>query len=166
MAVTYRLIETVTVGSGGAASIEFGSIPQTYTDLVVVVSGRTTQAANQDSDVVIRFNGSSSNLSYRSIRGNGTGAASQTAYFGFLNGNSATASVFGSFSAYIPNYASSTAKSVSVASVTETNATDAYQALGAILWNDTSAITSLRILSTSSNLVQYSSASLYGIKNS
>jgi len=37
MANTLKKIQTVTVGSGGAASIEFTSIPQTYTDLKLVV---------------------------------------------------------------------------------------------------------------------------------
>jgi hypothetical protein len=34
MATTYEIIASVTVGSGGAANIEFTSIPATYTDLV------------------------------------------------------------------------------------------------------------------------------------
>jgi len=37
-------IQTVTVGSGGAANIEFTSIPQTYTDLVVVLSLRNNRS--------------------------------------------------------------------------------------------------------------------------
>ena len=40
MAVTHNLISTITVGSGGAASIDFTSIPQTYTDLLVKISLR------------------------------------------------------------------------------------------------------------------------------
>jgi hypothetical protein len=35
MATTYEIISSVTVGSGGAADIEFTSIPATYTDLVI-----------------------------------------------------------------------------------------------------------------------------------
>jgi hypothetical protein len=35
MATTYEIIASVTVGSGGAANIEFTSIPATYTDLVL-----------------------------------------------------------------------------------------------------------------------------------
>jgi hypothetical protein len=43
MATTYTLINSsVTVGSGGAADIEFTSIPATYTDLLLVLSGRGT----------------------------------------------------------------------------------------------------------------------------
>ena len=34
MANTYTLIASLTVGSGGAANIEFTSIPATYTDLL------------------------------------------------------------------------------------------------------------------------------------
>jgi hypothetical protein len=43
MATTYEAIETVEVGSGGAADIEFTSIPGTYTDLVVKVSARNAR---------------------------------------------------------------------------------------------------------------------------
>ena len=35
---TYTLIASNTVGSGGTASIEFNSIPQTYTDLLIKIS--------------------------------------------------------------------------------------------------------------------------------
>jgi hypothetical protein len=45
MATTYEIIASVTVGSGGAANIEFTSIPATYTDLVVLFSARTDRSA-------------------------------------------------------------------------------------------------------------------------
>ena len=41
MADTYTLISSVTVGAGGASSIDFTSIPATYTDLLVKFSLRT-----------------------------------------------------------------------------------------------------------------------------
>ena len=41
MANTYTLIASSTAGSGGAAYIEFTSIPNTYTDLLVMLSLRT-----------------------------------------------------------------------------------------------------------------------------
>ena len=50
--------------------------------------------------------------------------------------------------------------------VMENNATEAYQNLVAGLWSNTSAITSLTLAKSTGNFVQYSSASLYGIKNS
>ena len=42
MAGTYKLIGSVTVGAGGAANIDFTSIPSTYTDLAIKVSYRST----------------------------------------------------------------------------------------------------------------------------
>ena len=42
MASTYIPIATVTVGSGGATNIEFTSIPNTYTNLIILTSLRGT----------------------------------------------------------------------------------------------------------------------------
>jgi hypothetical protein len=168
MANTYTLIQSVTVGSGGAASIEFGSIPQTYTDLQVLFSLRgdyDTVVAN------VRFNGLTTNLSSRLLLGSGSAASSQSdasniKMQGAIGASSFTASVFANSSLYIPNYAGATNKSVSVDYVSENNATTAWMGLTAGLWSNTSAITQITLLSSSGNIVQYSSASLYGIKNS
>ncbi len=46
MASTMVALQTVTVGAGGSASISFSSIPQTYTDLKLVISPRNTAANN------------------------------------------------------------------------------------------------------------------------
>jgi hypothetical protein len=62
MANTYEAIATVEVGSGGAANIEFTSIPATYTDLKVVCSLRGTYAGITD-DVNVYFNGTNTNRS-------------------------------------------------------------------------------------------------------
>ena len=48
MANTFVLLASTTVGSGGASSIDFTSIPATYTDLVVKVSGRIDYAQTGD----------------------------------------------------------------------------------------------------------------------
>ena len=164
MAVTYKLIETVTVGSGGAANITFTSIPQTYTDLKLVMSLRNTI----DSVLgTIQFNGLSTDLTSRVLLGNGSAASSTTPasviqFYG-ANPTSYTASVFGNVEIYIPNYAGSTNKSVSIDSVTENNATASFQSMTAGVWGATSAITQISILVA---VAQHSSASLYGIKSS
>lgn len=166
MAVTYKLIETVTVGSGGAANIEFGSIPQTYTDLKLVLSGRSTIA---DNAVKGAFNGSTSNFSQRILFGNGSSPASNTPSNNtlcYMNFSSDTASVFSNSEIYIPNYTGSTNKSFSSESVHENNATTAYVIMLAGLWSQTAAITSITLSNASGSFAQYSSASLYGIKNS
>jgi len=169
MAVTHKLIQTITVGSGGSASIDFTSIPQTYTDLLVLYSARSARAAVGD-DVYIRFNGLSTNLSSRTLYGTGSATASYSdasvAYIGYAVGDTSTASVFSNGNIYIPNYVGSTNKSVSGDVVSENNATGATQQFAAGLWSSTAAITQLTIYCLNGNFKQYSSASLYGIKNS
>ena len=58
MANTYTLIASNTVGSGGAASISFSSIPSTYTDLLVKISTRDNTGSFND--MLLTFNGSGS----------------------------------------------------------------------------------------------------------
>jgi hypothetical protein len=66
MATTYEAIATVEVGSGGATDIDFTSIPGTYTDLLVYLSGRRTTAA--ESDLAVQFNGDTAgNYSWRML---------------------------------------------------------------------------------------------------
>lgn len=167
MANTYTLIQSVTVGSGGAASIEFGSIPQTYTDLKVVLSVRSSDTGGS---LRVYPNGATTNLSSRRLEGSGSSASSTTEASNIVvysvTLSSYTASVFSNIEIYIPNYAGSTNKSVSVDGVMENNATESYQNLVAGLWSNTAAITSLTLTKTTGTFVQYSSASLYGIKNS
>ena len=55
--MTMTLVETVTIGSGGASIIEFASVPQTATDLLVVMSLRkSTGSSLSYQDVIVRFN--------------------------------------------------------------------------------------------------------------
>jgi hypothetical protein len=167
MANTYTLIASSTVGSGGAATIDFTSIPATYTDLVLKVSARST---DNTGDLGIKLNTSTSSFSRKVLRGSGSAASSTSGsdnYVGGLNPSTYTASTFGNAEIYIPNYAGSTNKSISVDSVTENNATEAFAFLVASLWSDTAAITGVTLYNfTSGNLAQYTTAYLYGIKNS
>ena len=163
MAITK--IAEVTVGAGGAASIDFTSIPGTYADLMVVCSIRSTQAA-VTAYTVMSINSSQANFSERNLYGNGSSVGSGTSpanYSGEIVGASATSNTFSNQTIYIPNYASSTNKSISFDSVGENNAINANQSLAAVLWSQTAAITVFSIISTSGTFVQYSSATLYGI---
>ena len=163
--MTMTLVSTVTVGAGGAASIDFNSIAGTATDLMLVVNARVEGAVAYGA-AYFKVNGSSSTYSGRKLVGTGSAASSSTDGTSNIEwsvpGSSATASTFGNVSFYIPNYAGSTNKSISVDGVTETNATNSIQRLTAGLWSTTSAITSISILSDS-NFAQYSTASLYTI---
>lgn len=160
---TFVKIATVTVGSGGAASMDFSSIPSTYTDLILYWTGRGTVV---NYDVNISFNSSTASFTSRRIYGDGSTVSSDTGatrFAGFESASSFTASTFGNCSVYIPNYAGSTNKSFSVDGVNETNATSAYAALAAGLWSNTAAINAISLSPGSGNFAQYSTATLYGI---
>jgi hypothetical protein len=167
MANTYEIIASVNVGSGGAASIDFTSIPSTYTDLLLSVSLRSTEAT-VETNATISFNGSGANKSARTLYGNGSTASSFTyasEIYLWLSGANSTASTFGNSQYYIPNYASSNNKSISIDSTSENNGTLVAQSLTAGLWANSSAITSITITCGGGNFVQYSTAYLYGISN-
>jgi hypothetical protein len=168
MANTYEAIATVEVGSGGAANIEFTSIPGTYTDLVVYFSVRNSAGVI---DTNIQFNGSTANLSDRYLYGTGSavgwGSSASSIEMIGMTKSTWTANTFGNVFIYIPNYTSSNNKSISVDSVNENNDTEAYAMLTAGLWSNSAAITSIKLLPASaSNFVEHSTATLYGIKNS
>jgi len=165
MSVFLQPLQTVTVGSGGASSVTFSNIPQTYTDLLIKISARATIAAISDS-IAIYPNGSSSNLSETYIQGNGSSASSFRDSYCVVrtSGSSATSNTFSNSEIYIPNYTSSNYKSMILESTAENNATTEYFGLGAGLWSNTAAITSLQLYQLSgTNFVQYSEFSLYGI---
>jgi len=165
MPLTYEAIASVTVGSGGAASIDFTSIPATYTDLCVKYSLRSTTSQDW---CRLTFNGSSSNWSFRTLRGNGSSpdSFSETTndFSVYMNASSTTSNTFASAELYVPNYAGSTNKSLSIDNVSENNATLAYALIVAALWSDSSAINRITVTAKTGALAEYSTATLYGIK--
>jgi len=168
----YVLLEKITVGAAGASSVTFSGIPQTgYTDLAVKISMRTEQASVVDTPIM-RFNGATTNTNLSTIRlmGNGSTASSSNPgaglYLTRCPGSSATANTFGNIEVYIPNYAGSTNKSVSIDQVTESNTStvDGVTSLMAGLWSSTSAITSITILSdNAATITANSTFYLYGV---
>ena len=168
MANTFKKIQTVTVGSGGAASIQFTSIPQTYTDLKIVVSCRTNRADVKDY-IAVRPNGSTTNDASITLSGDGTTASSDTESAVIIvttTGGTATSSVFGNADIYINNYTSANYKSIHMEGVAENNATESRIQLSAGLWSSTAAITSLDLVPfIGTSFSQYSTATLYGVAN-
>jgi hypothetical protein len=170
MTIAMQPIYTQTVGSGGASSITFNSIPQTFTDLKITISIRTTFNGSNDYTYAYRFNGNSAGIySHRTLKGNGSSAVSINAsgitygFTGWINDASTTSNTFTSSEIYIPNYTNSNFKSQIVDTVTENNATLAYQTLHAGLWSNTAAINSVEIFVFGQTIQQHSSVSLYGI---
>lgn len=169
MANTFVKIASVTVGAGGQANIEFTSIPQTYTDLKIVYSLRSNDTnANGGNFFYFQFNGTGfTGLSARIVGGNGSTTFSGTgSLYAYMNPSDFTVSVFSNGEFYLPNYTSANNKSYSIDSVNENNAITANSNLGAGLWSNTAAVTSIKFVPYSGSFVQYSTATLYGIKSS
>ena len=164
---TYTKIASVAVGSGGASTMDFTSIPATYTDLLVSISGRCTTS---NSNGKLSFNGSTTTFTSRILEADGSSAysanRSDNLNLFFIDASDQTANTFGSSYIYIPNYASGNNKSFSVDAVTENNATGSYMRLVAGLWSTTSAITSISLMPQGTAFAQYSTATLYGIVKS
>ena len=167
---TFVKIASVTVGAGGSASVTFSSIPSTYTDLCMKYSLRldSNPQSNAWCSITVGLNGSSSSFTYRMVYGTGSSAASQTGTteIAWVDSSVATANTFGNAETYFPNYAGSNNKSFSTDFVQEHNSSSAIAGLVASLWSNTAAITSITLSPPSGNFAQYSTAVLYGIKNS
>jgi hypothetical protein len=161
-----KLIETKTLGTA-AASIEFTSIPQTFTDLVLKVSTRSAVALGSGGHYyTVIFNNNTSNRSARDLEGqggNGFVGSGVFVLYGASSHSGTTANTFSNGEFYIPNYSGSTNKSASGDTVYENNASDGRQYIVAGLWSDTSAITTITLTQNAGNFVSGSTVSLYGI---
>jgi hypothetical protein len=170
MAANYVLLEKITVGAAGASSVTFSGIPQTgYTDLVVKTSARET---NNSGVMLVKINGTTTGYTARELVGSGTAASCDTNYVtangfgpeGSLAWSGVIANTFASNDYYFPNYTSANYKSISIDAVNENNASAVYMALGAYLWSNTAAITTLAFQPYNSTaFVQYSTFYLYGV---
>lgn len=160
MPSSYQSIQTVTVGSGGASSVTFSSIPSTYNHLQIRVLSLGTTVTD---GVLMEFNGdTASNYYTHYLRGNGSAASAtsnaSTQYPIWTVGASAspTASVID-----ILDYAN-TNKYKTTRSLTgyDANGTGNIYLISG-LWQSTAAISSIKL---TCSLSQYSTFALYGIK--
>jgi hypothetical protein len=169
MANTHIAIQTATVGSGGQSSIAFNSIPGTYTDLLILLSCRSDQSYIAD-EFYVTVNSSTSSFTWSRLYGLGTtvdDGTGSTNLIGATNGANSTSSHFSNAMVYIPAYTNTSYdKTFLNNSVVENNAARGDFYLYATKWGVSNAITSIEIKPTAGNWVQYSTATLYGIKNS
>lgn len=160
----------VTVGSGGAASISFSSIPNTYTDLCVYVSARRANASISD-DFNISVNGGTAYDDIELYNQNGSAASygirssSSNMFMGHVPAANSTSNTFGNHMIYIPNYTSTGVKSLSSDGTTENNGTQIYQTLIAGKITNGAAINSITVSAAGSTFVQHSTFYLYGVSN-
>lgn len=177
MAKTYDSIALATIPSGGASSIGFTAIPQTYTDLLIIGSLKTTKTATNDY-ILGYFNSDTTDGNYSCYFTYTSGASGFTAtsaatpsrYFGEIPGNAS--SVTNQFSAtriYIPDYTSSRTKSYGAETGQLNNSVGASQYTVATTgrWSGTTGITAITFTSgDSANFMEFSTLTLYGILGS
>lgn len=166
-----KLISTYTVGPGGIDWITFSNIPQIYTDLLVLISVRSSVAGYFSVGLGILPN--ISNTEYpnleRSLAGTGSGVSSSTGAYrtiGTMPASNAPANTFNNASVYIPNYAASgTYKVMSGDSMVENTASQSVQYIASVKTSATSPITEISFGDSTSgaNFVSNSTISLYGI---
>lgn len=160
MALTYEPIATTTVGTA-TPSITFSSIPQTYTDLRIVFSGKSTTGL---SSLILRLNNDTSTANYYGYNmysQSTTPTGSFESSLGYINVGamavSLNSSVIDIFKYTITTYRALLIRgSNSYTSLNERRAS--------AKWLGTTAITTVTLTSSSNNLEVGSMATLYGIK--
>jgi aspartate 1-decarboxylase len=159
MPKTYEPIQTTSLPSGGT-SVTFSSIPQTYTDLVLVINSIISSG---DDGHGLQFNSDTAG-NYSSTGLGGTGSAAYS-YRGSNSikidggrvGTSWSSSIF-----YINNYSNATTfKTI----LSQGNSTSSYVQLNGALWRNTSAISTIAVsVFNNQTMSAGSTFTLYGIK--
>jgi len=165
---SYESIATVTVGSGGASSIDFTNIPSTYSHLQIraITKGSTT------SRIWMRFNNVSTGTpyDYHSLYGNGTSAGaiadiSENEIWLAVDGQSATTDTFTGLIVDILDYSNTnknkTTRSLGGHSIDSASYWIVWFESG--LWRSTNAINRVTLTASSGTFSQYSTFALYGV---
>jgi hypothetical protein len=165
----FESIQTITL-TGTQASIEFTSIPQTYTHLQVrgILRG---SSASTDLNNEVQFNSdTSANYSVHGLYGTGSAAVSYAdvsstfARAARITAASSSASMFGAMVTDILDYAN-TNKYKTMRTITGNDQNGSGLVfVNSSNWRSTSAITSIKFYPATGSFVQYSSLALYGVK--
>jgi hypothetical protein len=170
MAATYEPIATYT-SNGAQNPITFLSIPQTYTDLVLVINGRATGSTGEDSTLAyVNINTGTNNYSTTNYYSTGASVVSNRTtnqvYFGFGThpGGTATANIFGTEVYHFLNYTNTTTfKTVLSQSSADLNGAGSTY-MTASLWRQTAAINRLDMYVSGPYWASGSTLTLYGVK--
>jgi hypothetical protein len=167
----FESIATVSVGSGGAASVTFSSIPSTYTHLQVRGISRTENAANQARNFRFYFNGdTASNYAFHLLRGDGSSVvadatANSVGVCGVSLDDSTTASAYGAAVIDILDY-TNTNKYTTLRSLSGGDYNGGgFMSFHSTLWLNTNAITSIEFYNAGAiEWKEHTTFALYGIK--
>ena len=157
----YESIATVTVGSGGASTVTFSSIPSTYQHLQIRIMAKTG-STNYFGEIAMNINGGAGEQRHDIYgTGSGVGASAAATDFVIYTGNSSN---FGVGIVDILDYADTNKTRTSRALCGLDGNGSGLVALTSGLDTTTSAVSTLNFVSTVGNFAQYSSFALYGIK--
>jgi hypothetical protein len=157
MPATYDSIATQTLGSS-ATIITFSSIPQTYTDLVLVLVGQTTGGADS---IGVRLNNDSSAI-YMYRVGAGTGSVT-AANAGNNETSLRVGPLYGTQSLVTANIMGYTATNMWKTCVSRASNGDNQVGMTASCWRSTAAVTSLTVNALFGSMASGTMATLYGI---
>jgi hypothetical protein len=158
----------VTVGAGGAASIEFTSIPGTYQHLQIRMINRVTDTSFVSSMTFNNVGGTS--YANHLLYGNGTSVTAEAATngSGFVAITTAIstsgADQFAANVIDILDYASTTKNTTARSLIGRDHNGSGLVGIASGLFNNTAAVTSIKITPASANFAQHSTAALYGVK--
>lgn len=161
MPATYSTIGMFTSGSASSTSVSFTSIPQTYTDLVLVGNVKFTTS----SDLYITFNNdTSTNYSRTRLINNSLNTVSSTttkdlAYYVAGAAEGTSTSGFATFTMHINNYKGNINKPLISQMGTPNNTV--FLTSGA--WRSTSAISTITLTTESGYIATSTTFTLYGI---
>jgi len=171
---SFESIATTTVGSGGAASVTFSSIPATYAHLQIRGISRNNKSGETETTLFARFNSdSNSNYAYHRLIGDGSSASALAAisdnavyFYAAAAGASSGANIFGVSIWDILDYKSTTKnKTIRFLNGLDNNGSGRVTIMSGLWMNNTTAISSITIGSDGNhNFEQYSHFALYGIK--
>ena len=161
MASTYEPIATTTLGSN-ASSVTFSSISGSFTDLRIVLNGIEPSGGGGDF-IALQYNGDTSSA-YSATYMWGTGSAAQSGRFSTQT-SGAVGAIYATnimvMTCDILNYSNSTTYKTAISrSSSAGNNTGAFVSL----WQNTQAITSVKVLNQGGNFASGATFSLYGIK--
>ena len=169
---SYESISTVSIGSGGASSITFSSIPSTYKHLQIRMIGRSDRASLFGDYIKVTFNSDSgANYSDHQLQGDGstvTSIAGTSANFMRcmrFAGATATANAFGAGIIDILDYANTNKyKTLRNLGGIDSNGTGDITFVSGS-WRSTSAVSTVTLtVGGGTTFNQYTTAALYGIK--
>lgn len=157
---SFESIATVTVGSGGSASVSFSSIPATYTHLQIrgFVADNATNC-----NFYMSFNGNTATNGHAVYGEGGNPVSYDNSSPGLIYGQRTNTGQFVFITDLLDYTNANKNKTIRTLAGGDANGAGRVGLYSGFI-NNTAAITSLSIAPNTSNFPQYSVVSLYGIK--